>query len=372
MNIGILIPNVGNFGKVGFYNSQEIGLAKELVNKGQNVTIFKFMKGNSEGKTDVLTNGCTLIQIPVKNIGINGIIDNFDFMKEYGLKKLICFSDTQIIVKRLKRFCDKEGIEFIPYIGTITSSNPSSLTKSAMKFFALRNIKIYRSCKKVLVKTPQVFSELKDLKIKNLYLSPVGLDFQLMKDDDGIISKNMLKSELGFNDKDRIILFVGRLDSQKKPLLAVDILNEIRKIDKSYKMIMIGSGVLKDEVIKKVKSLNLNDSFKYIEKVRNSEMWKYYSASECFINLNDEEIFGMAILESMYYRCPVYAINAPGPNFIINDKKNSFIIDDLKADEFVNCILETKDSLDSIRDMSKKRIVENFSWKICADNVLEG
>ena len=33
MHIGILITSIGNFGKKGFYNMQEIGLAKELDNE---------------------------------------------------------------------------------------------------------------------------------------------------------------------------------------------------------------------------------------------------------------------------------------------------------------------------------------------------
>ena len=41
MRVGILITSVGDFGKRGFYNSQEIGLAKALDRLCEEVLIYK-------------------------------------------------------------------------------------------------------------------------------------------------------------------------------------------------------------------------------------------------------------------------------------------------------------------------------------------
>lgn len=40
MKIGILASMINNFGEKGFYNSQEIGLAKMLSSKGNEVMLY--------------------------------------------------------------------------------------------------------------------------------------------------------------------------------------------------------------------------------------------------------------------------------------------------------------------------------------------
>ena len=41
MRIGLLITSIGNFGKKGFYNMQEVGLAKELDKLIDEVIVYK-------------------------------------------------------------------------------------------------------------------------------------------------------------------------------------------------------------------------------------------------------------------------------------------------------------------------------------------
>ena len=75
MRIGLLITSIGNFGEKGFYNAQEIGLAKELDKLFDEVIIYKAIP-ISEQKSINRVDGCshtTLHQIPVKSKGINGI-----------------------------------------------------------------------------------------------------------------------------------------------------------------------------------------------------------------------------------------------------------------------------------------------------------
>lgn len=53
---------------------------------------------------------------------------------------------------------------------------------------------------------------------------------------------------------------------------------------------------------------------KIIDRVPYEEMWKIYVMSDYFVNLNRGEIFGMAIMEAVYYETSVAAIAAPGPS----------------------------------------------------------
>lgn len=372
MNVGLFVPFMNNFGKKGFYNSQEIGLAKEIRNLNNKVFIFKLIKGTDKKvKEEVINENILLISIPAKNIGINGLICDLDFINKYNLKKLVMFSDTQIIVNKVYKFCKCNGIDFIPYIGVIESNSNNKIVRQLMKVFINRNIKIYKNNNKVLCKTPTVMKKLNSKGIKNTDIAPVGLDFDLLKNDFEQSDKDEIKQELGYGKNEKIILFIGRLEKQKNPLQAIDILKNMLSKDKDYRMVIIGKGLLKEALIKKIKDENLEKEVRLIPEVENSSIWKYYKISECFINLNSEEIYGMAILESMYYRCPVIAVKAPGPNYILSNKKYGVLLDEDNKNEFINIIFENNKRLNEIREISKEYVEKEFSWGACAKKILE-
>ena len=154
MNIGIFVPNISNFGKKGFYNSQEIGLAKELLAYGHNVVVFKLISGIEMINYEYLSSNCTLISLPARNIGTNGLIFDFSILKKTEIKKLVCFSDTQIIVPSLFKYCQSNGIDFTPYIGVTESNSKNKVIKKIMDVYSKKNIKIYKKCKTVIGKTP--------------------------------------------------------------------------------------------------------------------------------------------------------------------------------------------------------------------------
>ncbi|MDD7334446.1 MAG: hypothetical protein PUG70_08755 [Lachnospiraceae bacterium] len=72
MRIGMLVTSIGNFGQKGFYNAQEIGLAKELDKLFEEVIVYKAVPA-TEKKSRDLIDGCehsVLYQIPVRSRGI--------------------------------------------------------------------------------------------------------------------------------------------------------------------------------------------------------------------------------------------------------------------------------------------------------------
>lgn len=368
MSIGIFIPFIGNFGAKGFYNSQEVGLAKEL-SKHDNVIIFKLVSNADSIKTEKINDRCSINYIPAKNLGINGLIYDFSIINPKEISKLVCFSDTQIIVNRLYKYCNKNNIEFIPYIGVLESNSHNKYIKQFMKIFTKININIYKKCNKVMAKTPNIVQQLQKKEVKNILLSPVGLDFDLMKKDFENYDAISMKRKLGYDESDKIILFIGRLEQLKNPLFAIEILKNILLKDSSYKMIIIGNGSLKNNVINEI-SNGLKDKIQFIEKINNEDIWEYYKISNCFINLNKDEIFGMAILESMYYKCPVIAVKAPGPNYIISNSDVGVLVDSLDKEIITEIILDKDKKLDYIKEEASEYIKKNFSWRICAENIL--
>lgn len=360
MKIALLITSISNFGEKGFYNSQEIGLAKSLSTRFNAVTIYKLVdlsKNEKNEYVDNYSNVCIKF-IQAKNFGINGFI-NLNKL-DANIDALVYFSDTQLMVPNVYHWCKKNDVKLIPYIGVIESHSDNKIKKAIIDILFSRNVGVYKKCT-CMVKTPQVEKALNAYGIKNSKISPVGLDLSILHTGYEHIDVAQLKIRWGFDFTDKVILFIGRLVLEKQPIKLIDIFEQVHKQDSSYKLIIVGTGVLHDEVKNLINEKKLSASVRMVNKVPNTDIWELYRIADAFINLNQQEIFGMVILEAMYYGCRVVAWEAPGPNFIIENGVSGVLCK--SDDEVVNGLLTENDDMEAEAHM---RIIDGFTWSVTA------
>ena len=366
MRIGLLVTSMGSFGENSYYNSQEVGLAKGLSAFFDEVIIYKVVH-NAEQKIGTNIDGYNvkLNKVPSKGIGINGFIDLDTIDK--SLDAVIYFSDTQLILPRVYKWSRKNDVRLIPYIGTIKSHSNNAFIRFVSGILADRNIRVYKKCT-CLCKTPMVQQKLRKLGIERTELAPVGLDADLLNNEYDNYDASLLKKRYGYKHDDKVLLFVGRLVEEKQPIRMVELFRSIVEIDKNYKLIIVGDGELKASVNNLIQKYGIANFITIIPKVLNSKMWELYRIADAFINLNTHEIFGMCILEAMYYKCKVIAWRAPGPEYIIDDGVSGWIVDSDK--EVIDKIFD----LTSLGEESHNRVLEAFTWKTTAkvaQNVIE-
>lgn len=367
MKIGLLITSIGNFGQKGFYNAQEIGLAKALDRYFDEVQVYKLILENQQESRELIeeSKNAFLHMIPAKSFGINGLF-NTEIL-DTKLDVLVYFSDTQFNVPKVYKWAMKNKIQFYPYIGVLESHSTSAVKRLLINALFKRNLAVYKKCH-CLVKTPVVEKQLRNMDIQNITVMPVGLDLTLLHQDYMNANTDELKVKYGFKPEDKVLLFIGRLIDEKQPMRMIDILAELLKKDDNYKLLMVGTGPLKDAVNAAIKKYGVKKSVKQVEKIPNSDIWELYRFAECFINLNQQEIFGMAILEAMYYGCKVVAWKAPGPSYIIEDDISGYLVDSNEL--VIERILTSEYNPGS----GKKRVLSQFIWNnmACTVSTLAG
>lgn len=368
MKLGIIRLYSGESGKLGYYNIQELGLAKALAKKGVNTDIF-FLVGSKQSK-DIIINEISdqirIIHIPSKKIFNHGIISP-KFILEYRIDVVHLLSDNQLMVPSFIKFCKKNKIPVYNYIGTITSDTNKKIKKIIMGILAKRNIKYFKNSK-VIVKTKTVEKQLLDKGVNNVNIIPVGLDLNIIPQINS--TKNEIRNELGISIEKRVLIFVGRLEEYKKPAKAVELINELKKMNNDYLLIIIGDGSLKDRILNLIREYRLESNVTYIDKIENYKIHKYYKASDIFVNFNDNEIFGMSVLEAMYQKCNVIAINAPGPNYIINNGVDGIIVNNFKIDKWIEAIEENFDN-HVMAEAAKNKIINYFNWDNISDEYIQ-
>lgn len=366
MKLGIIRLYCGESGKKGFYNLQEVGLAKALVKKGIKVDIFFLSSDlNEDFKIEEIDKNIRIITLKSKKIMNHGIISP-DFLKEFKVDVVHLLSDNQIGAPRIIEYCKKNNIPCYCYVGTISSDSENWIKRNVMNLLSKRNIKAYKNVT-TICKTTEVEKQLKKMGVSQTKVIPVGLDIDLIPK---IESTNYeIKKELGLSDK-KILLFVGRLEEYKKPLEFVELIKYIKNKTDSYRAVIIGNGSLKKIVEEKIDKYGLEEIILIVDKVENKNIHKYYKIADAFINMNDKEIFGMSILEAMYQGCPVIAHSAPGPNYIIDSGVNGIIVNSYNKEIWFNNI-ELVTNEKSFRINAKKRIVDDLNWNCISDKFLE-
>lgn len=354
MRLGLLTTSIGSFGKNGYYNLQEIGLAKALDTFCDELVIYKLVSLDQEYTTHKVEScsHAVIHYVPSKKIGNNGIID-FKVL-DPTLDVLIHFSDTQLSVPQVFRWAKKNLIRYFPYIGVLESHSANAIKQAIVNLLFRRNLAIYRKCH-CYVKTPTVQNILRALGVDNITVTPVGLDLSLVNRNYDSYPVIDLKKKYGYQESDKIILFIGRFVAEKEPIKMIELFAGVKEKDDGYKLLMVGSGVLEREVLSKIQSLGLDGEVQIINMIPNDQIWELYRLADCFVNLNQNEIFGMAILEAMYYGCKVIAWKAPGPSFIIESGLSGMLVE--TDEEAIRCVIS-----DGSCALAHERIQQHFTW----------
>lgn len=355
MRIGILSTFVGNFGKPGFYNVQEIGLARELSKLVDELILYKAIPAG-EPRSEGTVPGCgntVFYQIPTQATGINGKWDAS--IMDPTLDAILYFSDTQLAVPSIDQWCRKNQVKLYPYIGVVESHSTNAIIKTVINFLFSRNVKVYKQCK-CFVKNPDVARRLNEKGVKNTVVAPVGIDLSLLHENYETADPDALKVKWGFSPSDKVLLFIGRMTEEKQPLRMIELFKELSGKEKRYKLLMIGKGELLDAAKQAAQGADV----RFVEQVPNRDMWELYRIADAFVNLNQQEIFGMAILEAMYYECKVVAWKAPGPSFIIGEDKYGSLCE--SNAEILSAIV--KNGIDPAA--AHARIINSFTWESAA------
>ena len=349
MRIGIVELYFGKSGKIGFYNNQEIGIARAMKKRGYDSVIFYPQNSTDTIEEEKVEDNIKIVYVPARIIGNHSRYD-WSILVKYKVDVVQIGSDNQIFAPELIRFCEKNDIKLYNYIGTTKSDTDSAIKSLVMRMLYRRNVAVLKK-HKCFVKTITVKKELEKHGIKGITVAPVGLDTSIIPDiqeDKDIIRQRLLIPRCA-----KVILFVGRIDPYKRPFEAVKLLNDLP----DYYMIMIGTGSLDVQIDEFIIQQGLSNRIRRIKKLPNAEIHQYYKAADYFLNFNEKEIFGMSILEAMYQDCNVIAFQAPGPREIITDQENGFL---------VNTINEMKRILVDEKTVSKgaaqQSVLEKFTW----------
>lgn len=112
----------------------------------------------------------------------------------------------------------------------------------------------------------------------------------------------------------------------------------------------------------------------YVEKATQKELAEYYKQSSLFLFTSNYEIFGMVLLEAMYFGVPVISSRNGGSTTLIENGFNGYVMDGFDQSKWTECmegLLCDSEKLTQMGIHAQQTIKEQFTWDALADKFVE-
>lgn len=363
--IAILCDRINNIGGIDRVVNN---LAKGLIELGYDIDILYIDEGKYKSKYNIDRNinyiniaGKNKIQYIknirnyIKNTQADGIISAGRYMNSLLIQaKLLTRTNIKTIVtehSNAREYCETITNKVLKYKIKIATNIIKILYKYSDNVVA-----VSKTLKNVMKK------DFRKLKISTIY-NPV-VDEELFSK-----SKEIIKEYPYIDNNIPIIVSVGRLSSDKNPVLLLDAFSKaINKIDMN--LVFIGDGPLRDVLNQKIKSLGLeNRVFIYGYK---DNPYPYIKNADLFVLSSKTEAFGIVLIESLALGTNIVSTKCEGaPNELLNNGEFGIICEE-DIDSLSNAIIKGLEN-DIVSDKYDEIIqyIEQFKTKNVANEYLK-
>ena len=145
------------------------------------------------------------------------------------------------------------------------------------------------------------------------------------------------REKLQISVSTRVLLYVGVIEKRRHVELLLEVMDNLSD---TYTLIIVGEGSQKEALRKRTEQSLCRPRVSWVNLMTQKELVDIYKIADLFLLASDYEIYGMVILESMYWKVPVLSTATAGGLAIIQNNKNGWIIDSFSAQEWVNKIEE--------------------------------
>lgn len=187
------------------------------------------------------------------------------------------------------------------------------------------------------------------------------------------VDSTKAKKLLLFN-REKTILFVGRLEYNKGIFHLIDAFFLLKKDMPGTKLVLVGEGKLKNQILSFIAARNLGTSVKIIGGVESEHLPGIYAASDLFVLPSIMEGFGIVLLEAMATGKPCVTTRVGGIEEVVIDGKTGIIVplaDTVSLYNAMKTILVNEDFAKKLGMAGRRRVKENFTWGIVAKRTVD-
>lgn len=363
------------------YNLQQIGMGRAFCDQGFDFDFITFKRANQTAWTFYENGECKARYIEISRTrvfrwGINRKLCDSAFLSQYDLVI------SQEYYQPMTYWLALNSSNVVMYSGPYWSLFMLPFTTYFYDWRVTKRLNALLKMKFVKSSLAKEFLESKGY--TDVIDIGVGLDTSRFKD---VAMDDTTLSITRFMEKNSCLLYVGRLDANKNFSFLVEVFRVAQERYPDLKLVVIGKS--KQSAIKRLFG-KTDESFadeilaSQPERVRNAvlrvegfdnkQLKFVYPLAKVFLLASIKEIFGMVLLEAMYFGAPVVSSMNGGAVTLIRDEEHGQLIEEFDVEKWVRAISKYLDDADysaKVAATCQQMVKEEFNWDFITNKILD-
>ncbi|MDO5569542.1 MAG: glycosyltransferase [bacterium] len=258
------------------------------------------------------------------------------------------------------------------YIYYITHGYFDGLSKKLVEYFTL--FYCDKTATELIVVSKKAYSLFKDKYNvnKNIHIIPTGIEIE------SFFKKNFTKKAVldlrvsyGLDRDDFVILFVGRVATEKSIDVLIEGQKEIVKKYPHVKLVIMGDGPDMEKLKELTNKLKVDKNVIFIGKVELHNRFIHYQLPDVFATASRSETQGLTVIESMAASVPVVAADDDNFKEVVVDDLNGYLFSDKK--DYVKKIEILINDKEKLSFLSKQALItaKKHDIRHYADDMVE-
>ena len=149
-----------------------------------------------------------------------------------------------------------------------------------------------------------------------------------------------------------VVLYVGRVDPEKRVGAVIDAFKEARKKIPKALLIIVGDGVDKVRLMQKTKKMGLGDDVKFLGRVLPPDLYELYKIGDVFATASEIETQGIVLIEAAACGLPLIAVDKGAVSEVCINDENGYLCEPGNVEEI---------SVAMVKILSDEKLRKKFS-----------
>jgi 1,2-diacylglycerol 3-alpha-glucosyltransferase len=234
---------------------------------------------------------------------------------------------------------------------------------------ALFSRKVLKRAAYVIAPTEKVSTLLQGYGVKQpIKVIPTGIDLSSFRKTKEM--RNNIRHTWNIPEKDRVLIFVGRLGKEKN---LEEILSYFSQIDhKNLSLLIVGDGPQRQQLEKYARKLEIEQKVTFTGMVPPKEIPSYYHAADLFVSASNSETQGLTYIEALASGLPALCRKDPCLENVVENGVNGWLFETFgEFEKYINRIFSDQDEYQKLSARAEKKAFDHYSSVSFAKNIEE-
>lgn len=172
------------------------------------------------------------------------------------------------------------------------------------------------------------------------------------------------RGEVGFGDRDVILVYSGRLGPEKNLVFLLRAFNGAAQAYEDIRLLILGDGPERDNLQDRARVMGIQERVHFAGMVPYRKMPGYLAMADAFVTASVTEVHPFSLIEAMAAGLPALGIRSPGVGDTIQDGKTGFLVQEVDLAAFTAKMVRLATRQEERQEMGRRSRQESRMYAI--------